>query len=75
MAGWRVQEVAQARGYNPHSLATKTGVSYVTIRKIWQNETTRTDLSTIEVLCRVLAVTPTALMDVGDGTPTPPAES
>ncbi len=64
MAGWRVREIAELQGYNPHKLALEAGLSYVTMRGIWFNTTTRADLATIETLCRVLKVRPSDIIDV-----------
>ena len=54
-----VKEVAEAKGFrNAKDLADKLGMSYGTIYPLWQNQTKRIDLSTLERLCKILNVQP-----------------
>jgi hypothetical protein len=62
---WQVQEIAEARGFNMHSLALEAKLSYNsynTVRPIWLNQARRADLDTIAKLSGVLKVEPGALL-------------
>jgi DNA-binding Xre family transcriptional regulator len=59
---WQVQKLAEARGFNMHSLALEAKLSYNTVRPIWQNQARRADLDTIGKLSEVLQVEPGALL-------------
>jgi DNA-binding Xre family transcriptional regulator len=62
MVRWRLKEIAEERGFNPHSLAIEAKLSYNTVRPIWLNQARRADLDTIEALSNVLNVEPGALL-------------
>ena len=59
---WQVKELAEARGFNMHSLAIEAKLSYNSVRPIWQNKARRADLDTIAQLADVLKVEPGALL-------------
>ncbi len=64
MVRWRIKEVAQERNIdNPHSLALAAQLSYNSVRPMWNNETTRADLRTLDKLSRVLHVQPGDLLE------------
>jgi DNA-binding Xre family transcriptional regulator len=62
MVRWRLKEVAEERGFNPHSLALEAKLSYNTVRPIWLNLARRADLDTLDALTKVLNVEPGALL-------------
>ena len=62
MVRWQLKELAEERGFNPHSLALEAKLSYNTVRPIWLNQSKRADLDTIGALARVLKVAPGALL-------------
>ena len=72
MARWRLKELAEPHGWNPHSLALEAKLSYKTVRPIWFNDAKRADLETIAKLAQVLGVTPGQL--IGNGEPTEDTE-
>jgi DNA-binding Xre family transcriptional regulator len=59
---WQLKELAEARGFNPHSLALAASLSYNTVRPMWLNQARRADLDTLDKLSRVLRVEPGALL-------------
>ncbi len=66
MARWRLRELAEPHGWNPHSLAIEAKLAYNTVRPIWFNEAKRADLETITKLAQVLGVTPGQLIGNGE---------
>ncbi len=66
MARWRVREIAEPRGWNPHRLALEAKLSYNTVRPIWFNEAKRADLDTLDRLAKVLGVAPGQLIGNGE---------
>jgi DNA-binding Xre family transcriptional regulator len=62
MVRWHLKELAEERGFNPHSLALEAKLSYNTVRPIWLNQARRADLETIGALARALKVAPGALL-------------
>ena len=66
MARWRLRELAEPLGWNPHSLAIEAKLSYNTVRPIWFNEAKRADLETIAKLAQALKVAPGQLIGNGD---------
>ncbi len=66
MARWRLRELAEPHGWNPHSLAIEAKLSYNTVRPIWFNEAKRADLETLTKLAQVLGVTPGQLIGNGE---------
>ncbi len=69
MARWRLREIAEPRGWNPHSLAIEAKLSYNTVRPIWFNEAKRADLDTLAKLAQALGVSPGKLIGDGDDEP------
>jgi len=66
MARWRLRDVAEPKGWNPHSLALEARLSYNTVRPIWLNEAKRADLETLARLAKVLGVSPGQLIGNGE---------
>ncbi len=66
MARWRLRELAEPLGWNPHSLAIEAKLSYNTVRPIWFNEAKRADLETLAKLAQVLGVNPGQLIGNGE---------
>lgn len=67
---WKLRELAEAKGFNAHSLALAAQLSYGSVRPIWLNEARRADLDTIDKLSAVLQVEPGALLErVSNPTP------
>jgi DNA-binding Xre family transcriptional regulator len=66
MARWRLKEIAESQGWNPHSLALEAKLSYNTVRPIWLGEAKRADLDTLSKLARVLGVPPGTLIGNGE---------
>jgi DNA-binding Xre family transcriptional regulator len=58
---WRVDELAERKGWNARRLAEKAGVDIKTARNILTGRATRVDLETIERLADALGVEPGAL--------------
>lgn len=58
---WRVDELAERRGWNAHRLAEKAGLDVKTVRNILNGRATRVDLETIRRLVDALGVEPGAL--------------
>ena len=67
MARWRLREIAEPKGWNPHSLAIEAKLSYNTVRPIWFNEAKRADLDTLAKLVKTLGIAPGQLIG-NDGT-------
>lgn len=61
---WQLRQIAEARGFNMHSLAIEAKLSYNTVRPIWQNTARRADLDTIARLVDALKVQPGELFKV-----------
>lgn len=66
MARWRLREIAEPLGWNPHSLALEAKLSYNTVRPIWLNEAKRADLETLSRLAKVLNIAPGRLIGNGE---------
>lgn len=66
MARWRLREIAEPLGWNPHSLALEARLSYNTVRPIWFNGAKRADLETLGKLARVLKVSAGELIGNGE---------
>lgn len=60
---WKVKDIAKPIRWNPHSLATETGLAYNTIWQIWNNKSKRADLDTLDKLSTVLNVKPGDLIE------------
>jgi DNA-binding Xre family transcriptional regulator len=62
---FRLRELLAAHDppMSPSELARQSGVSLVTVNAIANNRTTRVDLETLDVLCRVLKVQPGDLLE------------
>lgn len=60
---WKLKEIAEAKGFNPHSLALEAKLSYNTVRPMWLNIARRADLDTIDKLASVLNVEPGQLLE------------
>jgi DNA-binding Xre family transcriptional regulator len=58
---WRVDELAERKGWNARQLAAKAGVDIKTARNILMGKATRVDLETIGRLAGALGVEPGAL--------------
>jgi DNA-binding Xre family transcriptional regulator len=58
---WRVNELAERRGWNAQRLAEKAGLDVKTVRNILNGRATRVDLETIGRLVDALGVEPGAL--------------
>jgi DNA-binding Xre family transcriptional regulator len=58
---WRVDELAERRGWNAQRLAEKAGLDVKTVRNILNGRATRVDLETIKRLVDALGVEPGAL--------------
>jgi DNA-binding Xre family transcriptional regulator len=58
---WRVDELAERRGWTPQRLAEKAGLDVKTVRNIVNGRATRVDLETIRRLVDALGVEPGAL--------------
>jgi DNA-binding Xre family transcriptional regulator len=58
---WRVDELAERKGWNARRLADKAGVDVKTARNILRGQATRVDLETIGRLADALGVEPGAL--------------
>ena len=67
MARWRLRELAEPLGWNPHSLAIEAKLSYNTVRPIWFNDAKRADLETLAKLALVLGIAPGQLIGNGEG--------
>lgn len=61
---WQLQQIAEARGFNMHSLAIEAKLSYNTVRPIWLNTARRADLDTLARLVSTLKVEPGELFKV-----------
>jgi transcriptional regulator with XRE-family HTH domain len=59
--GWRVDELAERRGWTAQRLAEKSGLDVKTVRNIVNGRATRVDLETIRRLVDALGVEPGAL--------------
>ncbi len=70
MARWKLKEVAEAQGWNPHSLAIEAKLSYNTVRPIWFGMAKRADLETLSKLAKVLGVAPGDLIGENGDTET-----
>jgi DNA-binding Xre family transcriptional regulator len=62
---WRVEELAEQRGWGARQLAEEAGLDQKTVRNILAGRATRVDLNTIARLSRALGVGPGALWDLG----------
>lgn len=60
---WKIKEIAEAKGFNPHSLALEAKLSYNTVRPMWLNTARRADLDTLDKLSLVLEVEPGQLLE------------
>lgn len=69
MVRWQLKELAEERGYNPHSLAMEAKLSYNTVRPMWLNQSRRADLDTIGKLARTLKIAPGALLAESEAQP------
>jgi len=58
---WRVDELAERKGWNARLLAEKAGLDVKTVRNILNGRATRVDLETIRRLVEALGVEPGAL--------------
>jgi DNA-binding Xre family transcriptional regulator len=58
---WRVDELAERKGWNARRLAEKAGVDIKTARNILTGQATRVDLETIGRIAEALGVEPGAL--------------
>jgi DNA-binding Xre family transcriptional regulator len=65
---WRVDELAERKGWNARRLADKAGVDIKTARNILTGQATRVDLETIGRLADALGVEPGSLWRRGTGT-------
>ena len=63
----KIRELMEARGWTIYKLAQETGVSWSTIRNMFNRNTAPT-LPTLEVLCKGLDITLVELL-LGDGYP------
>jgi DNA-binding Xre family transcriptional regulator len=55
----KVRELAEKRGItNPLALSKRSGLAYANCWKIWHDQQTRIDLSTIDSLCNALECEP-----------------
>lgn len=70
MVRWKLKEIGEARGFNPHSLSLAAGLSYNTVRPMWLNTARRADLDTLERLSLVLRVPPGDLIERVEQPPT-----
>lgn len=61
---WRVDELAERRGWSARHLAEATGLDQKTVRNILTGRATRVDLETIARLSDALGVSPGALWRV-----------
>jgi DNA-binding Xre family transcriptional regulator len=66
---WRVDELAERKGWNARRLAEKAGVDIKTARNILTGHATRVDLETIGRLADALGVEPGSLWRRDSGTP------
>jgi DNA-binding Xre family transcriptional regulator len=62
---WRVEELAEQRGWGARQLAEEAGLDQKTVRNILAGRATRVDLNTIARLSQALGVGPGALWDLG----------
>jgi DNA-binding Xre family transcriptional regulator len=58
----KLAEIAEAKGFNRHSLSVATGLSYSSVVDLWLDRTRRIDKDTLNRLCRVLGVQPGDLL-------------
>ncbi len=65
---WRVDELAEKKGWNARRLAEKAGVDIKTARNILTGRATRVDLETIGRLADALGVEPGSLWRRSGGT-------
>ena len=65
---WRVDELAETKGWNARRLAEKAGVDIKTARNILTGRATRVDLETIGRLADALGVEPGSLWRRASGT-------
>ena len=65
---WRVDELAERKGWNARRLAEKAGVDIKTARNILTGHATRVDLETIGRLADALGVEPGSLWRRSGGT-------
>src|SRR5437588_8837433 len=65
---WRVDELAERKGWNARRLAEKAGVDVKTARHIITGQATRVDLETIGRLADALGVEPGSLWRRSGGT-------
>jgi DNA-binding Xre family transcriptional regulator len=66
---WRVDELAERKGWSARRLAEKAGVDIKTARNILTGRATRVDLETIGRLADALGVEPGSLWRRAGGTP------
>ena len=66
---WRVDELAERKGWNARRLAEKAGVDIKTARNILTGRATRVDLEKIGRLADALGVEPGSLWRRDSGTP------
>lgn len=62
---WRVEELANQRGWNVKRLAEAAGLDQKTVRNILAGRAKRVDLNTIARLSQALGVGPGSLWDLG----------
>lgn len=59
MVQLKVRELAEKRGINnPLALSKRSGLAYANCWKIWNDQQTRIDLTTIDSLCEALDCKP-----------------
>lgn len=63
---WRVDELAEGRGWGARQLAEAAGIDDKTARNILNSRATRVDLETISRLAAALGVAPGALWEPDD---------
>lgn len=63
MARYRVQEEAEAKGFDISKLSRRADLNYNTVAGIWHNKTKRADLASLEAIADVLNVPTSALIE------------
>ena len=68
--GEKIKDARKSKNLTQKQLAEKIGAKHNSVSD-WENDKNRPDAATIEILCRVLDITPNYLLDTSPGEYTP----